>query len=657
MRDRFFRRFHQPLPLILVLCLGVVRAGDSFDWFAASDLVRIFEDGYHCPEPRNAVDTFGIRGETVSAQCVLAAHSALSDVTVEITRMQHESKAVSLPPDAVRWNFVGSVPVPQNTPGARQTHIIRAAPARFPEYLSEQRSPALSQGRYQSVWLTIRIPADAVPGLYKGTATVKTDHGTASLPLCLRVYPPQMPDQRHLMVTFWYETSKFAKLHDAGEPYSEGFYKVLAAYAENMAAHRQNVFRINLSTIRATVSASGNLSFDFSRFDRWAEIFWKTGRMDRLETGFVAHHGPRHWEDSAVQLNDWSAVKEGTNETVAIPGGDYLPQFLPAFEAHLRQMGWLEKTLFHIADEPAAWAVPQWRKASQMVRKYAPGLRRIDAIEATNFWGDLEVWVPKLPHIYSFFETYKKAQREGKELWYYMAMPYEAFPNRFIDFPLIETRILYWLNYRFGLTGFLHWGFNIWTDNPFETMNRVTVGAGDAWTVYPKKGGLLDSVRWEETRNGLQDYEYLWLLEDRIAKIKTRAGSSGWWIDPQQRSVELAKRVISDVNLFTNSPEVLYETKAQVLRELMDLDRSPRLLVQTNPPEGSTVISGPGLIEVYGLAEPGVEVRLNGKPVELDSSGHFEQAALLSPDQNVVVVAARNAKGERTVRRAFHVIH
>ena len=222
---------------------------------------------------------------------------------------------------------------------------------------------------------------------------------------------------------------------------------------------------------------------------------------------------------------------------------------------------------------------------------------------------------------------------------------------------MIETRILYWLNYRLGLTGFLHWGYNQWTENPYEVMNRIATGVGDAWTVYPKKGGVIDSLRWEATRNGLQDYEYLWLLEHKIAQIKSQVGRPAAWIDPRQRGVELAGRVIRQVNDYTASPETLYETKAQILSEIMALDRSPRLLVQTNPPEGSTVFSGPGLIEVYGVTEPGAEIQMNGKAIPVDSAGCFTYAALLSPDRNVVTVTAKGARGEQSVRRTFHVVH
>ena len=642
----------------LLPCCGLMAANSAFDWFAVSDLVRIFDDGYKCPAPRRSIDVFGIRGETISAQCVLGAGAELRNVTVELSPLVPDSlPSVRLPANVMQWYFVGSVPLPGNTPGVRATHLTRLAPARFPDYLGDGHELAsLAGGRLQAVWLTIKIPRDAAPGIYRSAVTVKTDRGSATLPLILTVYPPQMPDRRHLNVTFWYSTNRFATLHGVNESDTERFYEMLRIYAEDMAAHRQNVFRVSLSLIRANMAEAGKLSFDFSRFDRWADVFWNTGHMDRLETGFVAERGPGGWSDSTMPLTSWTVTNEA-GERVKLPGQQYLKQFLPVFEQHLREKGWLDRTIFHIADEPVNWNVRSWRQASDLVHRYAPSLRRVDAIEGTDFSGALEIWVPKLPHLNNWFDVYKKAQREGNELWYYLAMPTEAYPNRFIDSPLIETRILYWLNYRFGLTGFLHWGFNSWTDNPFEKPSNVSDGADDAWTVYPKPGGLLDSLRWEATRNGLEDYEYLWLLENRIAEIKTRAGPGFSWIDPSQRGVELASRVIARMNVFTGNPEVLYDAKLAILRELLDLDLSPRLLVQSNPPEGSTVIDHTGLVEVFGLSDPGTTVAVNGKAVPVDESGYFATAVSLTVDQNVVWAEAKSAKGERSLQRSFRVIH
>ena len=51
---------------------------------------------------------------------------------------------------------------------------------------------------------------------------------------------------------------------------------------------------------------------------------------------------------------------------------------------------------------------------------------------------------------------------------------------------------MHWLNYRYGLTGYLHGGFNAWTDDP---INAPGQHRGDGWHVYPERDGLLNSLR------------------------------------------------------------------------------------------------------------------------------------------------------------------
>ena len=65
------------------------------------------------------------------------------------------------------------------------------------------------------------------------------------------------------------------------------------------------------------------------------------------------------------------------------------------------------------------------------------------------------------------------------------------------------------------------------------------------WPIALKiRGGLIDSLRWEQMRNGLQDYECLWLLEQKTSQIKaTLAPRAAGFIDPRQRGVEIASRV------------------------------------------------------------------------------------------------------------------
>jgi hypothetical protein len=625
-----------------------------FECFAVSDLVRGFEDGHGFPDSGNVIEVFGIKNEYVSAQCAVKANQDLEHVTVSVSPLMNAERSVSLPRDAMRWNFVGSIRILENTPKYKQTDLIRRAPAWFPDYLTEDREISLNKGKYRAVFLTIHIPRNVEEGDYQGTVTIKTERGDASIPIHLTVYPLMLPDERHLMVTEWYTTSQFKKFHDIDPSDSERFCEMLSLYAENMAKHRQNVFRVSLDLIRSTLDDKGKLQFDFTKFDEWANIFWNTGCMNLLETGFVARFGEGGWSSKEVVLRDFRVQEKLTNRRVTISGQEFLPQFLPAFEDHLREKDWLDRTVFHIADEPSNHNVMSWREASDYVHRYAPALRRIDAIETTHCFDRLEIWIPKLDHLATWYDAYRRAQSQGYELWFYTVGIFQkgSYPNKTVDVALIESRILHWLNYRFGLKGYLHWGFNHWTDDPFESPGQHR---GDGWHVYPKKDGLLCSLRWEQMRNGIQDYEYFWMLEDKIRKLKSEFGERLSIFDPSRRGVEIASRVVKTMSDYSKDPHVLYAAKKQIIDELLDLDRPPRVLVQTNPPEYS-IVGNDCAIDLYGWAEPGTKVVVQGREFPVSEDGLFMENVRLSRN-NTIVVEAEHRVGKKTIIRQFDVLY
>jgi len=646
-----------------VLFFGIVLISSTSTWgqeapfecFAVSDLVRIFEDGHNCPEPQRTIEIFGIRNEYVSAQYVIKANKDLQHVTASVSPLKCVERPTSLPSSVIEFDFVGSIPIEENTPKYRKTDLIRPAPARFPDYLAKEKEIPVEKGKYQAVFLTVKIPRSAEAGYYKGAVTINTEKGNKSLPLRLTVYPLTLPDERHLMVTEWYTTGKFKKFHDIDSSRSERFYKMLKVYAENMAEHRQNVFRVSIGLIETSQDANGKLKFDFSRFDKWAEIFWDTGLMDLLETGFVARFGEGGWSSREIVLRDFRIRQESTNKVITIPGKEFLPQFLPTFENHLKQRGWLGKTVFHICDEPSNHNVMRWRQASEYIHKYAPSLRRMDAIETTHCFDRLEIWVPKLDHLATWYDVYKKARSQGNELWFYTVGIFQkgSLPNKTVDVPLIESRILHWLNYRFGLKGYLHWGFNSWTEDPFKVPGKHR---GDGWHVYPKKDGLINSLRWEQMRNGIQDYEYLWMLENKINKIKeTLSERLSTMIEPSRRGVEIASQVVKTMSQYCKDPNVLYSAKRQVIEELLDLDKSPRLIVQTNPLEHST-IANDCAIDVFGWAEPGTKIVINGRESPVSPDGLFMKNISISRN-NTIVINAENEAGKKTIFRSFEVMY
>jgi hypothetical protein len=421
-----------------------------------------------------------------------------------------------------------------------------------------------------------------------------------------------------------------------------------------MAEHRQNAFRIGLEAIECRRRADGKLIFDFSRFDKMAQVFWDTRRMDLLETGFIAQFGQGGWSSSDITLANFP-VKEVDGRRVSMPGEEFLPQFLPAFVEHLRTKGWLAKTVFHICDEPSDHNIMAWRSASDFAHRFAPELRRIDALETPHCLGALEIWVPKLDHLATWHDAYEEAQRRGNELWFYTVGIYQggSLLNKTVDVPLIETRLMHWLNYRYDLRGYLHWGFNAWTDDPIKAPGEHR---GDGWHVYPTREGLLNSLRWEQMRNGLQDYECLWLLEDKISQLKAglpkRAAAL---IEPRQRSLEICSHVLTDYYHHTRDPEVLYQARRQAIEETLALEQSPRVLFQTSPPEYSSVGRGCA-IDAHGWAEPGTTLTANGESIPVAEDGLFLAQLTLTPStEGNIVLEAKGKTGDKRLVRHFRL--
>ena len=626
-------------------------AEPAFECFPASDLERVFEDGYGLLEPRaGSLQLSGLRNETVSGQCVLLAHEDVQGLTFSVGPLERTQDHGPIPQENLTWNFVSGVFIEKNSPNRQPETLLRPAPAWFPDVLTDERTCSLTKGTRKAVYITIRIPPGAPPGDYQATLTASAGSTHATLPLTLRVYPLTLPTERHLLVTEWFSTSQFKKHHQVEASDPERFSRMLGVYARNMAEHRQNVFRVGLDAIESGRAADGKLEFDFSRFDELAQVFWDTGRMDALETGFIARFGQGGWSGSEILLDDFP-VKEADGRRASVSGKDFLPQFLPAFVGHLRGKGWLGKTLFHICDEPSDHNVMAFRAAADFLHGLGPDLRRIDAIETPHCVGALEVCVPKLDHLATWHEAYEDAQRQGNELWFYTVGIFQggSLLNKTVDVPLIETRLMHWLNYRYNLRGYLHWGFNEWTDDP---INQPGEHRGDGWHVYPKPGGLLDSLRWEQMRNGLQDYECLWLLESKTARFRVSLPArAAAFIDPRQRGVEIASRVVGDYYEHAQDPEALYQARRQAIEETLALDQSPRVLLQTTPFEHAPVVRG-CTVDLHGWAEPGTVLTANGEPIPVAADGLF-LAQVPPSKEGRIVLEARGKDGKREMIRQF----
>lgn len=156
-------------------------------------------------------------------------------------------------------------------------------------------------------------------------------------------------------------------------------------------------------------------------------------------------------------------------------------------------------------------------------------------------------------------------------------------------------------------------------------------------------------------RNGIQDYEYFWMLEDKIMEMKAGLGERLSIIEPSRRGVEIASQVVKTMDSYNKNPDTLYSVKKQIINELLDLDRAPQIIVQTNPLEHSTVANDCA-IDVFGWAEPKTKVVINGRGLSVSDDGLFMDNVPLSRD-HTIIVEAEHKNGKKTIIRSFEVLY
>ena len=591
----------------------------------------------------------GARAEYESGQIVVRAEEPLRGLAASASALRSDAGAL-IPAEALRCRFVGYVPVETNTRGTPPEELVAEAPGQFPDPLLEDTQVDVPAGEAQPVWLTVRVPDDAPAGEYRGQVDLTWEGGAATVPVRLTVWDFAVPAERHLLFTNWFSAGALARRY--GVPwYSEEFWTIFERYVINCAEHRQNILWFPPREIGCSVDGEGNWEFDFSVFDRWVETLERHGVADRVEIAALGGHKDG-WGSTEFVLHPFSVRDRATGERAQRPAEEVLPHLLPALQEHLRDRGWLHKTLIHIGDEPAIHNLKSWREKSDYVRSLAPEIARVEAIEAPDFGDSLEVWVPKLNHFHNWRASYERARERGAELWFYTCLhPMGRYPNRFIDYPLIKTRILHWLNWRFNLTGYLHWGLIAWNEDPWASTERHNLPPGDSWIVYPGPEGPVDSIRWESLRDGIEDYEYLWVLADEAARVKGELGAAAEAFDPRQLADDLCHEAVQTVVEYVRDASVLRDIRGRIAQEIVALRAPPLALVWTDPPARETLLGPPAGGIVHVAAPPGAAVSVDGAAVELDADGHYSGPVGVTVGERRIVVEVTHEGRTKTITR------
>lgn len=293
--------------------------------------------------------------------------------------------------------------------------------------------------------------------------------------------------------------------------------------AELMSRYRELLLRYrcsdqNVARPVITYDEEDRARIDWTEFDREIEHYLALG-LNAFNVSWVPLPG------------GWGKVAEFADESQVRRCRDVLAQT----QAHLEEKGWLDLAYLYVIDEPGADYFPQVRAAFELVGEAAPKLKRL----LTFGYGATRPWRPGaegqpayaqladvvdifVPHSDCFDARFLDTVRgkDNNEIWCYVCisaqMPYANIWA--IDYPGVVHRALFWQMLRERIEGFLYWNVTYWQVDPWEDPLTYPGGNGDGSLLYPGESGPVPSQRLAIVRDGLDDYDYVTLLREALAR-------------------------------------------------------------------------------------------------------------------------------------------
>jgi len=293
--------------------------------------------------------------------------------------------------------------------------------------------------------------------------------------------------------------------------------------------------------------------------------------------------------------------------------GEDTPQYQAVFasyvkqlEEHLKARGWLKMAYVYWFDEPEPKDYQFVRKGMERIKRYAPGIQTMLTEEPNDaLAGPIDIWCPV-----SFNYDHQKAEQrraKGERIWWYICCgPKAPYCTLFIDHPATELRVWLWQTWQRNISGILIWSANYWTSDtafpdtpqdPYEDpMGYVSGygtpkgvkqywGNGDGRFIYPPEEAAtpgrfgpqpviappVSSIRWEMLREGIEDYEFLWLLRDLLRQKRDKLSAEQ--LQQYEALLTVPESITRDMTSFTKHPGPIYSRRAEIARAIEQLQQ------------------------------------------------------------------------------------
>lgn len=444
--------------------------------------------------------------------------------------------------------------------------VMNIPQASFPDALlpfhvaKSYRENKIYAGKNQGVWIDVKTGfAEETPaGDYIGKIKVSASNEQIEIPVKVTVWDFSISTETHKRTLFnYYRDYIFEGEGDSSNDMMEKYYEYFLDY------------RVNLQKLPALGNETSKMVELVKKYSQDERVnTWALPTFNHQE--FETTSGQTYPDDVDLRMERqkdlitalaYESVKDGKNYLAKAVNYDVLyDEYTLNGRQHLR--------------EGAAKSFEMFRKYCQSVTKmfdniYGPeyidsveGLR--DSIEwlpqlsvaeyNSSSYGIVEytnIWCPTIRGLSnSGVENVKNALyaertdeygvvQKNKELWSYTCnWPPYPYPTYHIDDILYSSRLYAWMMYDYGISGDLYYlsasnkmhSASSETEmlNPYTTPVRNPEANGDGYLVYPGSyygiDGPVGTLRLTSIRDGNEEYEYLYLLDNLYQQMKDYYG-------------------------------------------------------------------------------------------------------------------------------------
>jgi hypothetical protein len=370
--------------------------------------------------------------------------------------------------------------------------------------------PGKSVKRQFAIW-HVTIPRDAAAGVYKGELALNIGGKIDKpIPVEVTVYDFAIPEVPAMRSAFSIKNGPIVYRFRNREMAEKVYRDVI-----DMEFRFRMGPRLPGKEPEITLDENGKLHINWSRFDAAAKMFFNEKKVNALQVpaGQLGSH------DLFIRWN--SILKKNYKNTHDPEFQSVWKQYVRQYVDHMKEMGFYDKMLFIVWDEPYGLEEPI--NGAKLAREVAPDLPIgifIDRYDkALN--DHIDIWLVTLQTIAQVVKNAK-----GKRVWLYNSNGVNNF-----RIPASDLRSFFFLADRHNIEGFL--------SSSISDITSCGIKDGVFYNLYPQhcffyvseNGEVYDSWRLVLLRQGFNDFDYLAIYK-KLLKEKGKAVPQ-WLIDAE----------------------------------------------------------------------------------------------------------------------------